>query len=507
MTSLYHLFLSRRQLGSSLPKSERALVRALVCIKNPSQEILDHVSTALRYTNPAYVSAIRFGSKFAKKPDQWLRAYVHDQDNNYLWVPRAWFFTTYPEIPWESHTVSVPAQSLPPLKLSPLPLQQDALNAFLSLVSNNKACGKPTDAFIVLPPSSGKTVLGMLIAQTLKQKTLVVVPTKEIESAWVNDAAKAFGIPEKSIGIIRGQKIDTTKDLTVGSVQTLMKLDPALWADSFGFTVFDECHRIPGEHYGNVVKRCRSDVRLGMTATDYRRDGRFTLFRWHMGDPVFKTEERQNSVPLLYHPVLTPFGLTRTLPTVMFGAKGKTEEFTYNDLLVDLQNNPSRNEGIVKLTLKILREFPGDILVVSPRTEHLHLLLQELHRAGGITAALITGTTPKRKELFREICQGKYRVTLATTSIMSEGASNPRWHHVINTMPFSDKKTAVQLSGRPIRKEEGKKEGHFWDIVDTNPMARAMNKNRWNALKKFLKACLPYTMSDKPVTITQGTNK
>jgi hypothetical protein len=75
---------------------------------------------------------------------------------------------------------------------------------------------------------------------------------------------------------------------------------------------------------------------------------------------------------------------------------------------------------------------------------------------------------------------------------MSEGASNPRWHHIVNTMPFSDPKTAVQLGGRPIRKSEGKTVGYFWDFVDSNPMAKHMALARWKALGKNMKAVTAY---------------
>jgi superfamily II DNA or RNA helicase len=121
---------------------------------------------------------------------------------------------------------------------------------------------------------------------------------------------------------------------------------------------------------------------------------------------------------------------------------------------------------------------------VSPRKEHIDLLYAAI--APITSCCVITGTTKDRKGVFQEVLEGKHRVTIATTSIMSEGASNPRWHHVISTMPFSDPKTAIQLSGRCIRKMDGKTQGYFWDVIDVNPMCKSMYKQRWRTLKKFL---------------------
>lgn len=458
------------------------------------------IITSLRYTNPAYVSQVRFGSRYAKKVDKFLYAYIHDEPNKRWWVPRAWFFSQFTEADFDIdyQTVSIPLPSLetvPTPLLKPLPHQMDALTAFINKVNENDDERIPTDTYIVLPPSGGKTVLGMLCAFCCTQKTLVVVPTREIEEAWVKDATKVFGTSD-CVGIMRGKKLDLSKPFTVGSIQTLMKLDPTIWADKFGMVIFDELHRLGADVFANTVKRCRAHIRLGLTATDFRRDGRFVNVRWHLGDPCYRTEERHNAVPLVYHPVLTKHGLTRMLKD--------NEDYTFNDLLEDLQNNQHRNNGIVELAKYIVSNYDGDILIVSPRTNHIVFLEAEFG-IRGIKCAVITGTTKNRKEIFQKILEGEYPITIATTSIMSEGASNPRWHHVISTMPFSDPKTAIQLTGRAIRKAEGKKYGYFWDLVDVNPMCRSMYKSRWRAIKKFLgghkvhdmSALPPYTIQPK----------
>jgi superfamily II DNA or RNA helicase len=314
----------------------------------------------------------------------------------------------------------------------------------------------------------------------------VVVPTKEIEAAWIKDSKKVFG--DIKLGTIRGKHIDTDKGITIGSIQTLMKLDPKEWADRFGMVIIDETHRIGAEVFSNVIKRCRSGIRVGLTATDYRKDGRFVSVKWHLGEACYKSEVRTNTVPLTYCTVKTPYGLLKAL-----------DNYTFNDLLASLQRNTDRTLTIVLLCEYIIRNYDGDILLVSPRTEHLESIAAALADRH-VSVCVITGKTPDRAKLYEDVLNGKYKITVATTSIMSEGASNPRWHHVISTMPFSDMKTAIQLTGRAIRKANGKSKGFFWDIVDANPMAKHMYKSRWNALKKIVKEVLIFNSNATSTT-------
>lgn len=469
-----------------------AAVGAMVYIKDPSQDILKTAAKHLRYTNPAYVRQVRFGSYYGVKAPKFIHGEIVEEHG--VWVPRSWFFKTL--YGTESFRITTKTTELaadfPVPLITPRPEQYAALDALVRTINDNDNVGLPTDTYIVMPPGEGKTILGMLACFACKQKALVVVPTQEIESGWISDVKAVFG-DRLAVGRIRGNRIDTEHPLTVGSIQTLMKLDPKLWASKFGVVIFDELHRLGAEVFANTVRRCTAHIRFGLTATDFRKDGRFVGVRWHMGDPCFRSESRNNTVPLHYHAVMTPYGLLRN-----------KDDFDFNELLSDLQNNRHRTNTIVSLVDHIKANYPGDILIVSPRTEHIALIVAALSDDPGNTVAVITSATRDRKALFQQVKSGKYKITIATTSIMSEGASNSRWHHVISTMPFSDPKTAIQLSGRANRCEPSKTCGYFWDLVDTNPMCRAMYKNRWRTLKKFLASTKVFTADGtSPYSITE----
>lgn len=452
----------------------------MVEFEDPTEDDFKLVRQQLRYTNPEYVQKVRFGTRYGPMPPQYRYGFLEHQGR--LFVPRAWYFSSQSR-PHVVKTQDVPQEFPSPL-LYPRKHQFEAITEFVDLVNTNDDIGRPTDSYIVIPPGEGKSILGMLLASCVRQKTLVVVPTKEIETTWRKDCAKCYG-PQFKVGTIRAGKVDIEHPISVGSIQTLMDLDPRLWADKFGFVIFDELHRLGADKFSNVARRALANIRLGLTATDFRRDGRFTNVQWHLGTPVYRSEERTNTVPLEYHAIITNYGLTRN-----------KEDFEFHELLADLQNNVERCEAVAWLAQQLVQEV-GDVLIVSPRKEHLRQIYSLL-AARCIPTVMIDGETPNRAKLFDEICAGVYRVTVATTQIMSEGASNPRWYHVINTMPFSDPKTAIQLSGRVVRQAAGKTVGKFWDFVDANPMCRSMYAQRWKALKKHLRMTRTYTLTPDP---------
>lgn len=418
----------------------------------------------LRCSNPAYVAAITHGSVWAAKG---IPTHIYGclTVGSQVYAPRAWYFAqpeaTSAGMSWADHAVNPPL-----ILLDPLDHQFQAVTNTVELVNENDKKGLPTDTYIKMPPSEGKTICGMILAHCLRLRTLVVVPTQEIEEAWVSDCEKVFGIKPDQIGRIRGPKLVIGDFITVGSIQTLMNLDPAKWGDKFGLTLIDETHRISSNKFQEVIKNSRSLVRIGLTATDYRKDGTFPIVKWHLGEPAFSSDVRTNSVPLVFHRVQSPYCMPQT-----------KKDYTFTDLIAYLLQDKGRNDMIIKLVKALVPT--GNVLVVSPRVEFNEWLAKVLESVVGVKVASIKGGSKGRADLYKSIKAGEYPITVATTQIVSEGASNPRWTHLVNCTPFSDKKLVVQLTGRVIRKMDGKTEGHYWDFCDgTSGMAKVLFDKR-----------------------------
>jgi len=459
----------------------RVTVGAQALIENPTPEVLAKCNS-LQITNPAYVSSLRFGSIYAAaKIPKTLPGCVIDPATDAIQVPRSWFFKEL-NLP-AKHVYSDADAEYPVPQLTLFDYQEQAADAYFKEVNANDKLGLPTDATIVLPTSGGKTVLGMFIAYYTGAKALVIVPTQEIEAAWIEDCCRIFQCDPKEIGCIRGKKVRIGKFFTVGSVQTLMRLDPSLWADKFGLIIADEVHRLPGASFINVLRAGNAELRLGLTATDIRKDGMMPAVRWHLGKNCYYDISPRNSVPLVYTGVISDYSCP---PTSLDNGQPVYE---WQDVLGKLTTSKIRLAGTVSLVRYIRENYGGHILISSARVDHINMLYEALNKEflNKVPIAILIGQSGgSRKELYADIKQGKYPITIATQSIVSEGASNPKWWHLIQTTPVSDPKTVMQLKGRPIRidsNDSSKEFGYFWDIIDNIQMCRNMARTRYSAIK------------------------
>jgi superfamily II DNA or RNA helicase len=58
--------------------------------------------------------------------------------------------------------------------------------------------------------------------------------------------------------------------------------------NQFGMIVFDECHHLPGRVRADAARMCAAPLRLGLTATPERADGRHTELAQLIGPTVFE---------------------------------------------------------------------------------------------------------------------------------------------------------------------------------------------------------------------------
>ncbi len=89
---------------------------------------------------------------------------------------------------------------------------------------------------MVAATGAGKTVSGIALASRLKQRTLILVKSKDLAAQWI-DAIKQFtGL---DAGLIGGGKCNEGEQFTIGLTQTLSKRD--LSELNYGLVIADEC--------------------------------------------------------------------------------------------------------------------------------------------------------------------------------------------------------------------------------------------------------------------------
>ena len=116
-----------------------------------------------------------------------------------------------------------------------------------------KAAHEKGGGLLEIHTGAGKTVMGLNIISQLKKKTLIIVHKEFLLRQWI-ERIEQF-LPNAKVGKIQGEVIDIeNKDIVIGMLQSLsMKDYPKSIFDSFGLSVYDECHHIGAEVFSRVL--------------------------------------------------------------------------------------------------------------------------------------------------------------------------------------------------------------------------------------------------------------
>ena len=74
--------------------------------------------------------------------------------------------------------------------------------------------------------------------------------------------------------------------------------------DSFGLTIYDECHHLSSEVFSNVMIKIVINYNLGLSGTMTRKDGLTKVFKYFIG-PVIHKEKSDNNQKVLVKAVLS----------------------------------------------------------------------------------------------------------------------------------------------------------------------------------------------------------
>ena len=248
-------------------------------------------------------------------------------------------------------------------------------------------------------------------------------------------------------------------------------------------SISGNCHRVPAEQFSNVVDMFRAKLRLGLSATPDRADGKELLIHAHIG-PIRARTEAQLMIPkvLLFRSAWECPRVLRTDP--MTGQKrvvrlphepGKTAHVEKI-----LAADPQRNHLIAELAYEAL-EKNRQTVVFSTLIDHLRSLHRACHEVFGISGrqmGFYLGAQTKAEKQAREREKVK-PIVFTTYQMMSEGTSLDWLDTCILAMPRSN---VVQPVGRIRREYPDKGTPVVMDIQDhDSPVfsSYAASRLRW----------------------------
>ena len=330
----------------------------------------------------------------------------------------------------------------------------------------------------------GKTWCACSVISRVGKRTLVVTTKEDILTQWVEALSQVCGLMHGEIGLWRGNKVPAPNTKVVVSlVQSLMKgtgrYNKKLFK-GFGLVVVDECHRINADSFSKAMFYMPAKLRIGLSATPERRDGKDNLFRMHVG--VIRVRAQTDVLPFDVVAYKTKWKIP-----LMF-RNGKASPASHSPgrimgLMNSFKKDTNRNLIAVSFVKKAL-DSRRSIVVFADTIAHLKVIESLFKKAGindygwyvGTSADVYKGSVDQRKSQ-RETAKTK-SILLATYMMMSEGTDLPWLDTLVMLTPKSDVR---QIIGRIRREYPDKKKPLVLDLVDSrSPVLRGYFNKRSN---------------------------
>ena len=118
----------------------------------------------------------------------------------------------------------------------------------------------------------GKTLLSIWAIKRLRVRTLIVCPTDNVAKMFHKELVSAFGA--NKIGFY-GDNKKQLNDITVGIAASVHKDTAILAKHGLGLIIFDEVHHLAATTFYSIINHLGDTSKVfGLTATDYRSDGK-----------------------------------------------------------------------------------------------------------------------------------------------------------------------------------------------------------------------------------------
>lgn len=358
------------------------------------------------------------------------------------------------------------------------------------------------NGILVSPCGSGKTQMALELIARIGGKALWLTHTGELLTQSMERAKSCFDLPSNAYGTITAGKVNIGSAITFATVQTMCNIDIKQYAREWDVVIVDECHKAIGTptkimQFYKVLSNLSARYKIGVTATPKRADGLercMTALLGNIEHTIPKEEVKKFTCPVRVWKRETDY--KPNLDVVLAG----DGTIIYSSLINDLIQNEERNKKIAEeikegLAWRLWAGQNSKFLVLSDRVEHLtklkELILKDKPEFDGKVKQLMALSNSKkareeRRQVLKDLNDGKINVVLATYSLAKEGLDVPNLNYVVFASPQKDETTVTQSAGRVGRKAEGKEYGVVIDYVDSNfGMLAGFSKKRNSVYKKL----------------------
>lgn len=327
----------------------------------------------------------------------------------------------------------------------------------------------------------GKTVVAAAVIAEKKVNTLILVNRTQLVAQWKERLEQFLfineSLPEQPrkrgrqkqrevIGRYGAGKDTRSGIIDIAVMQSMGQADEIReWIQDYGMIIVDECHHIPASTFEEVMKAVRSRYTYGLTATPARADGHQPILTMYLGPIRYQVDALEQAMLQPFSHLMVP----RFTGAAYISSEGQV--LSIASVYQQIVHDDLRNAMIVDDVLSCIKEGRG-CLVLTERTEHIHLLAEQIGKVVPRVIALSGSAKPaeKREQLaaIHQIPQNEPFVVCATGKYIGEGFDEPRLDTLFLTMPIAWQGVLTQYAGRLHRLHEGKSEVRIYDYIDNN---------------------------------------
>lgn len=390
--------------------------------------------------------------------------------------------------------VSWPKTDLPNLR----PEQTEALAAWIQAGRRGQ---------IIMPTGTGKTEVAFAAMAEARVATLVVAPVRDLMYQWHRRILKTFGY---DAGIV-GDNLFDIRPVTVTTYDSAYIHMDKMGA-GFGLLVLDEEHHLPGKCRREAAILSTAPLRLGLTATPERSDGRHVDLDWLVGPVVhcMPFHKAKGSTLADFDVVRIPVALnddeqavydrcSRMVRQFIASRRKDHPSYTWQDLCKESGTDPQARHAQKSYYLKqSIEDRAAEKLRVLEDLFRLHNSQQILVFAGSNAMAIevsrrflvptILSHTRKRERLavLEGFAKGLFRVLVANR-VLDEGVDVPEAKVAVVIGGQASTRQATQRLGRILRRS-GRARATLYEVVceDTKEVERSRKRRRSDAYERTI---------------------
>lgn len=320
------------------------------------------------------------------------------------------------------------------------------------------------------PCGTGKTLMLTFVSGSLGESTLILVDQTNLMANWIEANQLMWNRP---VQIIDGK----TKDLGhvgITTFQLLHRNEELLYRlkDHYGCLLIDEAHTCQATTFTKVIQRLDNRYRIATSATFFNKHFPTELLVDCCGAPVCVTMKDENALIPRVDFVSTYVDTPSDIPDD-FGSK----------TLPYLASNDKRNALIVELVRDGISKG-RHIVVICIKQDQARYLADKCNEFCNAETYVGTSSAKKDLDIKTRFESGKIDCVF-TCKKLDKGTDFTVADMIIFTRPGNNESMVQQLSGRVVRKKEGKPEPIIVDLVDRGQLVWRFAKNRYKWYKNL----------------------